>query len=300
MKSNKQIAIGSAIFGIIVNTLLAIVKGIAGVFGNSFALIADAIESTTDIFASILVLIGIKYSTKPADKNHPYGHGRAEALFTFIVVGFLVVSATVIAFQSVLNIRTPHEIPKIFTLYILGGIILLKEFSYQYIKKKSDQTNSSVLKAEAWHHRSDAISSMFAFIGISVAIFFGKRFEIADDIAALIGSFFILYNAYKIFRPALGEIMDEHLYEALESEIRKIGKTVKGVHDIEKCFIRKTGMSYHVDIHVVVKGDISVALGHHIGHQLKKELMSEKQQISNVLTHVEPDFEYPSETVVNG
>ena len=300
MNEARTTAIKSAYFGIIINSILALVKVITGVLGSSYALIADGIESTTDIFASILVLFGIKYSTKPADKNHPYGHGRAEALFTFIVVGFLLVSATIIAFQSVINIQTPHKSPEFYTLYVLGVIIVVKELSYRIINKRSNQINSSVLKAEAWHHRSDAITSIFAFAGISVAIYFGEGYEIADDIAALIASGFIVYNAYKIFRPALGEIMDEHLNQELESEIREIGKRVKGVHDIEKCHIRKMGMTFHIDIHVVVKGDITVALGHHIGHQLKKELMNRKPEISDVLTHVEPDFEYPGETVVNG
>lgn len=293
MISEKSTAIKSAYFGIIVNSLLAFVKIFTGMLGNSYALIADGIESTTDIFASILVLVGIKYSTKPPDKNHPYGHGRAEPLFTFIVVGFLLVSATVIAFQSIVNIQTPHEIPAKFTLYILGGIIILKEISYRIVNRKSEETKSSVLKAEAWHHRSDAMTSVFAFVGITIAIYFGKGFEIADDIAALIASGFIVFNAYKIFRPALGEIMDEHLHHDMEEDIRQIGKSVVGVRDVEKCFIRKTGMTYQVDVHVVVKGDITVALGHHIGHQLKKELMHQRPEISEVLTHVEPDFEYP-------
>jgi cation diffusion facilitator family transporter len=288
MKDTRQIAIKSAIFGIVVNLLMAIVKGVAGIFGNSFALIADAIESTTDIFSSTLVLIGVRYSTKPADKNHPYGHGRAEALFTFVVVGFLVVSATVIGFQSILNIQTPHKTPEVFTLYVLGGIIFFKEIAYQIVKKKGIQINSSVLKAEAWHHRSDAISSAFAFVGISIAIGFGEGFEIADDIAALIASFFILYNAYKIFRPALGEIMDEHLFEDVELTIRKVGKTVEGVIEIEKCFIRKVGMNYHIDIHVVVDGRITVEDGHFIAHELKNELIKSVNGVSEVFTHVEP------------
>lgn len=295
MEHAKATAIKSAWFGVTINSILAIVKIFSGILGHSYALIADGIESTADIFASVLVLIGIKYSTKPPDKNHPYGHGRAEALFTFVVVGFLLASATVIAFQSIINIQTPHETPAFFTLYVLGGIILIKELSYQNVIRKSRETKSSVLKAEAWHHRSDAITSVFAFVGISIAIYMGEGYEIADDIAALVASGFIVYNAYKIFRPALGEIMDEHLYHDMENDIRIISQSVKGVKDIEKCYIRKVGMTFHVDIHVVVKGDITVVLGHHIGHQLKKELMLRIPEISEVLTHVEPDVEHPKD-----
>lgn len=282
-ESQKPVALS-----VVVNTLLAIGKGVTGVLGNSYALIADAIESTTDILASILVLIGIKYSAKPPDKNHPYGHGRAEALFTFIVVGFLVISSTIIAFQAILNIQRPHETPELYTLYVLGAVILFKELSYQYMNHQAKRVNSTILRAEAWHHRSDAISSIFAFVGISVAILFGEGFEIADDIAALIASVLILFNAYRIFRPALGEIMDEHLYQDLEVEIRSLAEAVEGVKGIEKCFIRKTGMFYYVEIHVIVDANITVESGHLIGHNVKEEIRDNIDGIRDVHTHVEP------------
>jgi len=193
--TKEQTAIKATYFSIIGNTSLAIVKGLAGFFGNSYALIADAIESTTDIFASFLVLFGIKYSNKPADDNHPYGHGRAEPLITFLVVGFLITSATIIAYESIQNIGTPHDLPKSWTLYILGAIIIWKEYSFQLVMKRSKETNSSSLKADAWHHRSDAITSVAAFIGISIALYFGKGYESADDWAALLASVFILYTS---------------------------------------------------------------------------------------------------------
>ena len=145
---NQKTAIRTTYFSIVGNTCLAIIKWTAGFFGNSYALIADAIESTTDILSSLLVLFGIKYSNKPADKNHPYGHGRAETLVTFLVVGFLITSATIIAYESILNIGKPHELPKPFTLYVLGAIIVWKEISFQYVIKKSKQTNSTSLKAD--------------------------------------------------------------------------------------------------------------------------------------------------------
>lgn len=291
MGSIEQKAIKATYFSIIGNTLLAIIKGIAGYFGNSYAMIADAIESTADIFASFLVLFGIKYSNRPADENHPYGHGRAEPLITFLVVGFLITSATIIAYKSIINIQTPHELPKPFTLFVLGGIILWKEISYQIVIKKSKETKSSSLEADAWHHRSDAITSVAAFIGISIAVFLGKGYESADDWAALFASFAILYNSYKIFRPALGEIMDEHLYHNLENDIKCISNNVTGVLGIEKCFIRKAGMKYHVDLHVIVKGTISVKEGHDIAHNLKDTLRTELIELGHVLIHIEPDFE---------
>jgi cation diffusion facilitator family transporter len=287
--TNEQTAIRTTYFSIVGNTALAIIKGLAGFFGNSYALIADAIESTTDIFASLLVLFGIKYANRPADKNHPYGHGRAEPLVTFLVVGFLITSATIIAYESIKNIGTPHELPKVWTLFVLAPLIIWKEISFRLVMKKANQTNSSSLKADAWHHRSDAITSVAAFIGISIAVYFGKGYETADDWAALFASGFILYNSYLIFRPALGEIMDEHLYDDLVEDIRKVAQTVDGILGTEKCFIRKAGMQYHIDLHAVVDKNISVKAGHDLAHKLKDTLRNEIPQLGHVLIHIEPN-----------
>ncbi|MGB3146092.1 MAG: cation diffusion facilitator family transporter [Maribacter sp.] len=287
--NNVQTAIRTTYFSIIGNTALALIKGFAGFFGNSYALIADAIESTTDIFASILVLLGFTYAKRPADDNHPYGHGKIEPIITFLVVAFLVISATIIAHESIENIQTPHKVPKPWTLLVLGIIILWKEISYQVVIKKSRQTNSSSLKADAWHHRSDAITSVMAFIGISIAIYFGKGYETADDWAALIAAGFIFYNSYLILRPALGEIMDEQRYDELLEEIRIKSLEVRGVKATEKCFIRKAGMKFHIDLHAVVDGSISVKEGHDISHHLKDYLRAELPNIGHVLIHIEPD-----------
>ncbi|MCW5911976.1 MAG: cation transporter [Cyclobacteriaceae bacterium] len=287
-QTNQQTAVKATYFSIVGNSLLAVIKWLTGYFGNSYALIADAIESTTDIFSSLLVLFGLRYANRPADKNHPYGHGRLEPLITFIIVAFLVVSAVIIARDSIINIRTPHELPETFTLFVLAPIIIWKEASYQLVMRKARQTNSSSLKADAWHHRSDAITSVAAFIGISIALILGKGYESADDWAALFASGFILYNSYKIFRPALGEIMDENVYDDLVAEIKRISLTVNGVIATEKCFIRKAGMIYHVDLHATVNATISVKAGHDIAHRLKDTLRSEIPQLGNVLIHIEP------------
>ncbi len=289
MMNNKEIAIRTAWFSIVGNTGLAVIKLIAGVLGNSNALIADGIESVTDVFSSFLVLLGLKYANRPADENHPYGHGKVEPLVTFFVVVFLVGAAFFIAYESVNNIQIPHKTPKGWTLIVLIGIVLWKEISYRIVIKRSKETNSSSLRAEAWHHRSDAITSLMAFGGISISIFFGKGYESADDWAALLASIFILYNAYLILRPALAEIMDEHLYDDLLEEIRLKSVNVKGIIDTEKCFIRKAGMDYHVDLHIVVDGEISVREGHAISHKLKDYLQEEIPNICHMLIHIEPN-----------
>lgn len=288
MSSKADNAIKTTYFSIFGNLLLAIIKWLAGFFGNSFALIADAIESTADIFSSVLVLLGIKYSKRPPDETHPYGHGRIEPLVTFMVVIFLVISATVIAYQSIINLRTPHEPPKAWTLIVLGIIIIWKETSYQIISRKGKELNSSTLKAEAWHHRADAITSVAAFIGISIALWLGDGYEYADDWAALLASVLILYNCYKIFRPALGEIMDENLHIDLVNDVRKKSLDVPGVLATDKCFVRKIGMDYLVDLQAVVSPDISVKEGHDIAHALKDYIMQHIPDVGNVFVHIEP------------
>lgn len=285
----KETAVKTIYFSILGSLALAVIKWLAGFFGNSYALIADAIESTTDIFSSALVLFGLKYSNKPADKNHPYGHGRAEPLATFLVVGFLVVSASIIIYQSIKNIGTAHELPESWTLIFLAIIIIWKETSYRLVLKKSKETGSSSLRADAWHHRSDAITSVAAFIGISVALVLGKGYEYADDWAALFAAGFILFNSYLIFRPALGEIMDEHVHDNLEKEIRSVALGVEGIINTEKCYIRKTGMHYYVDLHAIVDANITVREGHELSHKLQKALREKIDCISNVLIHIEPN-----------
>ncbi|MFD2717486.1 cation diffusion facilitator family transporter [Hymenobacter monticola] len=286
--TKEETAIKATYFSIAGNISLALLKGAAGIFGNSYALVADAIESTADIFASGLVLLGLKYANRPADANHPYGHGRIEPLVTFLVVGFLITSATIIGYESIQNIGTPHALPRAWTLAVLAGIIVWKEISFRTVMKKAVETNSSSLKADAWHHRSDAVTSIAAFIGISIALVLGKGYEAADDWAALFAAGFILYNSYLIFRPALGEILDEHVYDDLVAEIRAVAQQVQGVLGTEKCFIRKAGMQYHVDLHANVSGDISVRQGHDIAHHLQNTLRAKLPQLGNILIHVEP------------
>lgn len=283
-----QKAINTAYFSMFGNLILALVKGVVGFFGNSFALIADAIESTADVFSSFLVLFGLKYAKRPPDANHPYGHGKAEPLITFVVVGFLCVSATFIAVESIHKILTPHKVPHAYTLWFLGAIIVIKELSYRYVSKKSKETGSGSLKADAWHHRSDAVTSLCAFVGISIALILGDDYAEADDWAALLSSGFIYFNAYLIFRPALGEIMDENLHHDFIDKIRAVAQEVPNVIRTEKCLVRKSGMRYWVDIHVHVGGQLTVDEGHTIAHELKAHLMRQLPEIEDVLVHIEP------------
>lgn len=289
MTTKQKIAINSAYFSIISNLLLAFVKGSTGLLGHSYALIADAIESTTDVFSSILVLLGLKIAHKPPDNNHPYGHGKVEPLLTFMVVAFLVTSATIIAIQSLHNIQTPHESPKAWTLMILTLIIGWKEFSFRLVMRKAKATNSSALKADAWHHRSDAITSMAAFIGIVIAVLMGEGYENIDDYAALIAAIVILYNSYHIFRPALGELMDEHLYDDFAKHIKAQAQHVDGICRITHCLIRKSGIYYSIDIEATVDGNLTVTQGHDLATTLEKYLLTQFPEILTIIIHIEPD-----------
>ena len=287
--SPSEKAIRTILFSILTSVLLVGIKAVTGVLGNSYALIADAIESTADVFSSVLVLIGLHYAARPADRNHPYGHGKAEPLLTFIVVGFLIASALVIMHQSIINIQPPHALPKPYTLVVLAVITVAKEAFYRYSKKKGQESGSSLVEADAWHHRSDAITSFTAFVGISIALLLGKGYEAADDWAALLAAVMIIYNSFLIFRPALGEIMDEHVYDDLVTEIRTQSILVQGVEGTEKCFVRKSGFNYYVDLHIIVKASLTVYDGHEIAHRLKASLLDHLPQVADVLIHVEPD-----------
>lgn len=283
-----KIALQSASLSIIVNFLMAVAKVVTGILGSSFALVADGIESLADIFSSILVFIGIKYASKPPDENHPYGHGRAEVLVTIIVVGLLVISALFIVYQSIIHILTPHNLPRPFVLIVLGIVIVIKETLYQIFSSRAAKVNSSSLAADAWHHRGDAITSIAAFIGVSIAIYLGPGYEAADDWAAILAAILILYNAYRILKPALGEIMDENHHHMID-QIRDIAEEEPGILGTEKCFIRKTGMNYHVDLHAIVSGEIPVKEGHLLAHNLKDSIQSEMPEIAEILIHIEPD-----------
>ena len=288
MVKAKKIAYRTILLSIISSVLLALLKGYSGFAGHSDALIADAIESGTDVLASFLVLFGIYYSTKPADDEHPYGHGKAEALVTFGVVGILLISATLIAYNGIQHLSIEQEQPELFTIFVLIGIIIWKELSYRYVLSKGKKTNSLSIQADAWHHRSDAISSLIALFGISLSLLFGPAFSKADDWAAIAASLFIVYNAYIIFRPALGEILDEHNHHELIAKIKLMETHIVGVQGIEKCLVRKTGMTYLVDLHLEVAGSISVNEGHRIAHEFKDYLQGQLPEINDVLIHIEP------------
>lgn len=284
----SQKGLRTTLAGIIVSALLAIAKGVGGYFGNSYALIADAIESASDVLTSSMLWFGLRWSARPPDKNHPYGHGKAEALVALGISLALVGAAGIIIRDSIRNIMTPHEVPAGYTLIILVVVIVIKEVLYRYVIKTGDEINSSAVKADAFHHRSDAITSAAAFIGITIALIGGQGYESADDYAALLASAAILYNVYLIGRPAIGELLDESISPELNKKVKLLASEVDGVDKVEKCHIRKMGVMHIVDMHIWVNSAISVAEGHEIAHQVKNHVRKQLPEVQDVLVHVEP------------
>jgi cation diffusion facilitator family transporter len=292
-RENKELierGLKTTLIGIIASLFLAGIKIFTGIVGNSYALIADGIESLTDIFTSSIVLTGLYFAAKPADEDHPYGHGKAEP-FAGIAVSFgIFIAAMIIVVQSVYEIITPHHAPAPFTLIVLVLVIITKEALFRFVIKVGTTVNSVAVKSDAWHHRSDAITSAAAFIGISFALIGGEGYESADDFAALFASVIIIINAYRIFKPALYELLDTAPPAQTIQKVRTVAGKVENVMGIDKCFVRKMGFDYFVDIHVLVDANLPVHKGHEIAHKVKDELMNEYSNISDVLVHIEPFF----------
>lgn len=274
--------------GMWINAALASVKMAGGFFGHSFALIADGCESFADIFSSLIVYAGLRYSAKPRDANHPYGHGKAEPLAAAVVGLALIAAGISIAVESIREIVTPHTAPAPFTLVILAGVVLVKELMFRYGLGVGASVDSLAVRADAWHHRSDAITSAFAFVGISIALWQGPGWEAADDWAALAASAIILYNAYNQLRPAIADLSDAAPPETLAQQVRTVAGTVDGVRGLEKCFVRKMGLEYFVDLHVLVDAEIPVREGHRIAHAVKDAVRDANPRVAEVLVHVEP------------
>jgi len=283
-----ELGLRAAGIGMAVNVLLAIIKIVTGILGHSYALIADGIESTTDIISSLVVWTGLKISALPADEHHPYGHGKAEPMAGMVVAAALVGAAIFIAIQSVREIITPHHSPAWFTLLVLAVVIATKETLFRFVFKVGNELTSTAVKGDAWHHRSDAITSAAAFVGIAIALVGGNGYESADDWAALLACFIILFNGYRIFRAALDEIMDAVAPSEMQKKVRGIASSVPDVVRIEKCWVRKSGIGLLVDIHVEVDANLTVARGHNIGHEVSARLKNSDLRINHVLVHVEP------------
>ncbi len=274
--------------GLAVNLLLAAGKLTAGLLGHSQALVADAVESLADIFSSIVVWRGLVVAAEPADADHPYGHGKAEPIAAAIVATMLLLAAVGIAVQAVREILQPRQGPAPFTLLVLVGVVILKEALFRFVLREANSVKSTAVSADAWHHRSDVITSLAAVMGISVALIGGTGFEAADDIAAIVAAGIIAWNGWRLLRPALDELMDTAPARTLGEQIRAIAAAVPGIDRVEKCVARKMGYHYFVDMHVEVDPAMTVERAHGIGHVVKDRIRAALPDVHDVLVHIEP------------
>jgi len=276
-----------ALFGMIVNSIFALAKILGGFFGHAYVLIADGIESGLDVAGSFVIWSGLKVAARPPDASHPYGHGKAEPIAAMIVAVGVVAAAVGLAIQSVREIFLPHHAPAPYTLVILIVVIMTKETLFRYVNRIGRKIDSTAVQTDAWHHRSDALTSAAAFIGISLALIGGKRWQSADDWAAIFACAVIATNGIRLLRPAFYEIMDTAPRKIVKS-VCSVASSVPGVIEVEKCRARKMGLDFYVDLHVGVDGSISVHEGHEIAHQVKSAIQQSDSRVADVLVHIEP------------
>lgn len=286
--SNLQTGARVALLGLVINIALASAKIIAGILGNAYVLIADGIESALDVGGSIVIWGGLKLAARPPDETHPYGHGKAEPVAAAIVAAGVILAAVGLAVESVHEIYLPHHAPAPFTLIVLIVVVIAKEIMYRSVVRLGRDVESTAIQTDAWHHRTDAMTSIAAFIGISIALIGGERWQTADNWAALFACALIAANGYRILLPAVHEIMDTAPRGEIVDLVRNSAATVPGVVEIDKALVRKMGIHFYADLHVKVDGNMSVREGHHIAHVVKRAIQKNDPRIADVLVHIEP------------
>src|ERR1051325_2859328 len=274
--------------GLVINAVLASAKLTAGILGHSHALIADAVESLPAVFSSIIVWRGVVVAAEPADEDHPYGHGKAEPLAAATVATMLLVAAVWMSVQAFREIAHPHAAPASFTLLVLLAVICIKEGLFRFVLREAISVESSAVQTDAWHHRSDVITSLAAAIGISVSLLGGKGYESADDVAAIVAAAIIAWNGSRLLRPALNELMDRTPSRELSERIRHIAESVEGVDRVEKCLVRKMGYQFYADMHVEVNPRMTVQHSHEISHKVNDKVRDQIPRVRDVLVHIEP------------
>ena len=297
MKEATRRSIRWAQAGLLTNAVLVIVKFVAGVVGNATALIADAVESSADIFSSLIVWTGLSVAARPADDNHPYGHGKAESIAAAVVSLMLLGAAVGIAIMAIREIRIPHHLPAPFTLFVAAGVIVIKEILYRRVARVGKETGSTAVTADAWHHRADAISSLAAFIGISIALIGGRGWEAADDWAALVAAVVVAINGVRTLRPAIAGLMDEAPDRTVKERALDAASNVKGVRSVENLNVRSYGLGFYVDLHVKADPNISLEEAHEIAAKVKYAILEAIPSVASVLVHMEPYRE--SRTLAN-
>jgi len=274
--------------GLLVNAVLVLVKLIAGIIGHANALVADAVESSADIFSSLIVWMGLSIASRPADEDHPYGHGKAEPLAAAVVSLMLLGAAIGISIMAIREIVTPHHLPAPFTLFVAAGVIIIKETLYRRVSRVGREVGSTAIAADAWHHRADATSSLAAFIGISIALWGGRGWEAADDWAALVAAMLVAINGVRTLRPAISALMDEVPDRAVKEKAMQAALRVSGVQQIENLNVRGSGLGFYVDLHAQADPAMSLEEAHEIAAKVKYAIREAIPSVVSVLVHMEP------------
>ncbi len=278
----------AALVGLLVNAVLVVVKLLAGIIGHSYALVADAIESSMDLFGSMVVWTGLRITTRPADEDYPYGYGKAEAVAAAVVAMMLLAAALAIAAAAVGEILTPHHAPAPWTLAVLAGVVIVKEILSRRVLDVGRETGSTAVEADAWHHRSDAITSAAAFVGIAIALWGGPGWEAADDWGALVAAAIIAFNGVRLMGMALRDLMDRVPDGAILDRIAAAAVAVEGVRQIEKLRVRKLGTEYFADLHVQADPLLPLRDAHILSGKVKGAIRTTVPVVAGVLIHMEP------------
>ncbi len=273
--------------GMAVNVFLSVVKFIAGFLGNSQAVIADAVHSISDMSTDIIVLLGVKYWEAPADEDHPYGHRRIEAMITVTIGLLLVFVALGLFYRSVQSVNGTLELPR--SAAVIGPFLslFLKEILYRWTHRVGQRVRSSAVVANAWHHRTDALSSVPALIAVMIAVF-RPEWAFVDSIGAIIVSLIIIKAAWDIITPAIAELSDQGASPKDIQSIKTISKAVDHVKSVHAVRTRKLGYGFSVDLHIQVDGEMTVNEGHEISSKVKYALLRDGPNVLDVIVHLEP------------
>lgn len=274
--------------GILTNALLAAFKLVAGVLGNSYALIADAIESSADVVSSTVVLGGLHVASREPDEQYPFGYGKAETLASAVVALMLLGASSAIAIEAVREIRTPHHAPAWWTLVVLVVVMVVKTLLSRRVAAIGAAIGSTAVQSDAWHHLSDALTSAAAFIGILIAVVGGSGWESADDWAALAAAVVIAANAVLLLRPAVADLMDRSPDDSVLESIRAIATNVPGVRAIEKLYVRRVGISFRAVVHVQADPALTLREAHSLGGDVTRAVHGRLPQVQSVVVHMEP------------
>lgn len=279
--------------GFFANLVLTVIKILAGIFAKSSAMIADGVHSISDFATDLIVLSSLKVAHRPKDHNHKYGHGKVETLATaFVGIVLIMVGLGLFYSGTLLIMKATQgyiiEKPGMAALYAAVGSIIIKEILFRYTLKIGRTVKSTVVKANAWHHRSDVYSSLGTLAGISGAIFLGSKWTILDPLAAVIVSFFIFRIAFIITREALMELIETSLPKEHEEEIIEIAKGIQGVHEPHDLKTRKIGSQIAIDIHIRVQNHLNIEQAHKIAVNLEKDLKDAYGAGTHISIHTEP------------